>query len=302
VSSDARGRWRRVDSIVEAALERPLSEREAFLEQACGGDAELRREVESLLAHDRSDGFLEVPAAGEAARLAGVAEPSSLAGRRIGRFEVFERIGSGGMGEVYRAQDARLQRRVAIKRLPAHLSADADRVRRFRQEALATSALNHPNIVTVHEIVEHEGGDLLVTELVDGVTLRERMREGPMPWATLVDIGLQIAKGLAAAHAIGIVHRDVKPENVMLRNDGLVKLLDFGVAKATQGALAADDDGTTPGSIVGTIGYMSPEQARGSPVDARSDVWSVGVILYELATGASPFKGPTPTDRLAARG
>ncbi|HET7294832.1 MAG TPA: protein kinase [Vicinamibacteria bacterium] len=300
MSSEARERWRRVDALVEAALERPPGERPAFLDHACGGDAELRREVESLLDHDRTDDFLESPAASEAARLAGAGEAASLAGLRIGRFEVLGRIGSGGMGEVYEAQDARLQRRVAIKRLPAHLSADADRVRRFRQEALAASALNHPNIVTVHEILEHEGSDLLVTELVDGVTLRERMRDGPLPLASLLDIGVQIAKGLAAAHAIGIVHRDVKPENVMLRSDGLVKLLDFGVAKATLGALAEDDSGTTPGSIVGTIGYMSPEQARGLAVDARSDVWSVGVILYELATGESPFLAPTPTDRLAA--
>ena len=256
--------------------------------------------MESLLAHDRSDDFLEVPAAAEAARLTGAVGSASLAGQRIGRFAVLERIASGGMGEVYAAHDDRLQRRVAIKRLPAHLSADADRVRRFRQEVLATSALNHPNIVTVHEIVEHEGGDLLVTELVDGVTLRTRAGAGALPLDSVLDIGLQIARGLAAAHAIGIVHRDVKPDNVMIRSDGLVKLLDFGIAKSTRGALEDDETATSPGAMIGTIGYMSPEQARGLGVDARSDVWSLGVILYELATGESPFSGPTPSDRLAA--
>jgi TolB-like protein len=300
MSTDARERWRRVDDIVEAALALEASERPAFVARACGDDAELRRDVESLLAHDRSDDFLEVPAAAEAAILTAAAVSTSLVGEQIGRFEILERIGSGGMGEVYLAHDALLQRRVAIKRLPGHLSADAQRVRRFRQEALATSALNHPNIVTVHEIVEHEGGDLLVTELIDGITLRERMLREALPLATLLDIGLQIARGLAAAHAIGIVHRDVKPENVMIRSDGLVKLLDFGIAKGTRPALEAEATGTSPGSIIGTIGYMSPEQARGLAVDGRTDVWSLGVILYELATGESPFPGATPTDRLAA--
>ena len=300
MSADARARWRRIDGIVEAALELAPSERPTFVRRACGDDTDLHREVESLLAHDRSDDFLEVPAAAEAARLTVGAEPPSLTGERIGHFEVLERIGRGGMGEVYMAHDARLQRRVAIKRLPAHLCADLDRVRRFRQEALAASALNHPNILTVYEIVQHEGADLLVTELVDGLTLRERAQVGALPLAEVLDLGLQVAQGLAAAHAIGIVHRDVKPENVMVRRDGLVKLLDFGIAKATQGVLGSEWTGTGPGSVLGTVGYMSPEHARGQQVDARSDVWSLGVILYELATGQTPFPGATPADRLAA--
>jgi eukaryotic-like serine/threonine-protein kinase len=300
MSGNDQERWRRVDGILEAALELPADERDAFLERTCGDDVELLREVESLLAHDRADSFLATPASSEAARLLVGAAAQPLAGQRIGPFEVLGVLGTGGMGEVYVADDTRLQRRVALKRIPAHLATDPERVLRFRREALATSALNHPNIVTVYEIVAHQSGDLLVTELVDGVSLRERLREGALPLATALDIALQMARGLAAAHAVGIVHRDIKPENVMVRRDGLVKVLDFGVAKSPPRPLADPGMGTTPGELIGTVGYMSPEQARGLPVDARTDVWSLGVLLYELATGESPFPGATPTDRLAA--
>ncbi len=293
-------RWRRVDGILEAALELPAGERDAFLERTCGDDADLRREVDSLLAHDRADDFLAAPAASEAARLLVAAAVQPLVGQRIGPFEVLAVIGTSGMGEVYVALDTRLQRRVALKRIPAHLATDPERVLRFRREALTTSALNHPNIVTVYEIVAHQGGDLLVTELVDGVSLRERLREGALSLTTALDIALQIARGLAAAHAVGIVHRDVKPENVMVRLDGLIKVLDFGIAKSPPQPLVDPGMGTTPGELIGTVGYMSPEQARGLPVDARTDVWSLGVLLYELATGESPFPGATPADRLAA--
>jgi tetratricopeptide (TPR) repeat protein len=300
VNGNDQERWRRVDGILEAALELPAGERAAFLERTCGGDAELRREVEALLAHDGADGFLGSSASTEAARLLMGAAPPPLVGQRIGTFEVLAGIGKGGMGEVYLAQDTRLQRRVALKRIPAHLASDPERVIRFRREALATSALNHPNVVTVYEILAHEGGDLMVTELVDGVSLRQRMREGAVPFAAALDIVLQIARGLAAAHAVGIVHRDVKPANVMVRRDGLVKVVDFGVAKSPPQPLAAPGRATAPGELIGTVGYMSPEQARGLPVDARTDVWSLGVIFYELATGGSPFPGATPFDRLGA--
>jgi eukaryotic-like serine/threonine-protein kinase len=299
MSGNDQERWRRIDGILEAALELPAGEREAFLDCSCGDDAELLREVASLLAHDRADSFLDAPALSEAARLLVGAAAPQLVGQRIGPFEVLGVLGTGGMGEVYVADDTRLQRRVALKRIPAHLATDPERVLRFRQEALATSALNHPNIVTVHEIVAHQDGDLLVTELVEGVSLRERLREGALPLATALDIALQIARGLAAAHAVGIVHRDVKPENVMVRRDGLVKVLDFGVALSPPRPLADPGMGTTPGELIGTVGYMSPEQARGLPVDARTDVWSLGVVLYELATGESPFSGATPAGRQA---
>ncbi|HEX4952660.1 MAG TPA: protein kinase [Thermoanaerobaculia bacterium] len=298
MSGKDKERWRRVDGILEAVLELPAGERDAFLERTCGGDADLRREVDSLLAHDRTDAFLATPAASEAARLLVAAQP--LVGQRIGAFEVLAAIGTGGMGEVYVAQDTRLQRRVALKRIPAHLVTNPERVLRFRREALATSALNHPNIVTVHEIIEHQDGDLLVTELVDGVSLRERLRDGALPLSTALDIALQVARGLAAAHAVGIVHRDVKPENVMVRRDGLVKVLDFGIAKSPPQLLTDPESATTPGALIGTVGYMSPEQVRGLPVDARTDVWSLGVVLYELVTGESAFPGVTPGDRLAA--
>ena len=300
MSGDDQERWRRVDGILAAALDLPAGEHEAFLDRTCGGDAELLREVESLLAHDRDDSFLDSPASSEAARLLAGAAAHPLVGQRIGPFEVLGAIGTGGMGEVYAADDTRLRRRVALKRIPAHLATDPERILRFRREALATSALNHPNIVTVHEVLEQPGGDLLVTELVDGVSLRERLREGALPLSDALDIALQIARGLAAAHAVGIVHRDVKPENVMVRGDGLVKVLDFGIAKAPPGPLADPEIGTTPGELIGTAGYMSPEQVRGIAVDARSDVWSLGVVLYELATGESPFPGATPADRLTA--
>lgn len=291
--------WRRLDGLFQAVLELPPDERSSFLERSCV-DTALRREIDSLLAHVQADTFLGLPAAREAAQLLAGTATMSLVGRRIGCFEVLARIGSGGMGEVYVANDTRLQRRVALKRIPAHLATDPERIVRFRREALATSALNHPNIVTVYEIVAHQGGDLLVTELVEGVSLRERLREGSLPFAEAVDIALQVARGLAAAHAVGIVHRDVKPENVMVRRDGLVKVLDFGVAKSPPRPLSDPRLETSPGELIGTVGYMSPEQARGLPIDARTDVWSLGVVLYEVVTGESPFPGKTPNDRLAA--
>jgi eukaryotic-like serine/threonine-protein kinase len=296
-----RERWQQVDELLAAALARPAAGREAFLADACGDDAALRSEVASLLAHTVDDEFLATPVAAELGDVL-ASNGETLVGQRLGRFEVVAKLGAGGMGEIYLALDPRLERQVALKRVPRLLADDPERVRRFRREALAVTALNHPNILTVHEIVDTEEGDVLVSELVDGVTLRARLRTGPLPPAEALDMAVQVGRGLAAAHAAGIVHRDVKPENVMIRNDGLVKVLDFGVAKSVQAAIAVEDaeTGTTPGEIVGTIGYMSPEQARGLPVDARSDVWSLGVLLHEALTGSSPFPGATPSDRLAA--
>jgi eukaryotic-like serine/threonine-protein kinase len=291
-------RWRQIDRIFESALELAPERRAELLDRECAGDEGLRREVESLLAHDRIDGFLERGGAEEAARLLVEGSGRSLVGRRLGRFEVEARVGAGGMGEVYRARDPVLGRPVALKLIPAHLGADPERARRFRQEALAASALNHPNILTVHEILELPERDVLVTELVEGVTLEERLAAGPLAAAEALDIATQIARALAAAHAVGIVHRDVKPGNVMIREDGLVKLLDFGIAKSL--AVAPEEDGTSPGQVIGTVASMSPEQARGLPVDARTDVWSLGVILYQLATGESPFRAGSSSDTLAA--
>ena len=301
-----RARWRRIDEVFAAALEQPVERRAELLDRTCGDDADLRSEVESLLAHHRDDAFLASSATTEVGRVLVATRPAPLVGERLGRFEVLAALGAGGMGEVYLARDPKLERRVALKLLAPHLANDPERIRRFRREALAVSALNHPNILTVHEIVEADGCELLVSELVEGVTLRERLRRGPLPPATAVELVAQIARGLAAAHAVGIVHRDVKPENVMIREDGLVKLLDFGLAKSP-GARDGPDLAHSPtqvvtgsGVILGTASYMSPEQARGEPAGAQSDIWALGCVLYEALTGRQAFPGATSSDVLAA--
>jgi eukaryotic-like serine/threonine-protein kinase len=292
-------RWLRVTELFEAALERGAEERAALLGQGCNGDEELRREVESLLAtHEGNSGFMSTPAA----RLVAGDEPALEAGQRFGRYEEIAPLAEGGMGQVYVAVDTRLGRKVALKLLPASHTNDADRVRRFEQEARAVSALNHPNIVTLYEIGEVESLHFIATELVEGTTLRERLGGEVMTVGEVLDVAAQIASALEAAHAAGVVHRDVKPENVMLRPDGYVKVLDFGLAKLAPRQAAALDTsgpegsstGTNPGVVMGTVGYMSPEQARGEEVDARTDGWSLGVVLYEMVAGRAPFEGDTP--------
>ncbi len=229
------------------------------------------------------------------------------AGTRLGPYEIVAPIGAGGMGEVYRAKDARLAREVAIKVLPESLSSDQERLRRFEKEAQSASALNHPNIVTIHGVGSERGVSYIAMELVDGATLRELLASGPLPIKKLLQIAPQIAEGLARAHEAGIVHRDLKPENVMVKKDGLVKILDFGLAKLSSTASGSDQGsqlptmtGTTPGVVVGTVGYMSPEQASGQAVDFRSDQFSLGSMLYEMATGKRAFLRKTPIDTLAA--
>jgi serine/threonine protein kinase/tetratricopeptide (TPR) repeat protein len=228
---------------------------------------------------------------------------------RLGHYRILSRIGAGGMGEVYLAQDTKLDRRVALKILPAELASDQDRIHRFVREAKAASALNHPNIITIHEIDETPSGHYIATEFIEGETLRAYSLRSPLTLEKSVDIAAQIASALAAAHAAGIVHRDIKPENVMVRRDGIVKVLDFGLAKLTEQVAgdAVNSEGATrvaihtePGIIMGTVAYMSPEQARGQTTDARSDIWSLGVVLYEMLTARQPFEGETTTDRLAA--
>jgi Tol biopolymer transport system component/predicted Ser/Thr protein kinase len=229
-------------------------------------------------------------------------------GVQLGQFEVLAALGAGGMGEVYRARDTRLGREVAIKVLPAEVSADTERLRRFEKEARAASSLNHPNIVTIYEVERINSTSFIVMELVDGKTLREVLSEGALPVRKLLTNAVQIAEGLARAHSAGIVHRDLKPENVMVTKEGLVKILDFGLAKLahpeleggqlTQGATVSG--GTSPGVVMGTVGYMSPEQASGHPVDFRSDQFSFGSLLYEMATGKGPFRRATAAQTLAA--
>src|SRR5579872_3457491 len=227
------------------------------------------------------------------------------AGTKLGPYEILNLLGAGGMGEVYRARDSRLKREVAVKVLPRALSLDAERLRRFEQEALATAALNHPNILAVFDIGTHEGAPYVVSELLEGETLRERLHSGALPLRKSQDYALQIARGLAAAHEKGIVHRDLKPENLFLTKDGRVKILDFGLAKvsAVQG-LSADNvtetQVTDPGAVVGTASYMSPEQVRAKPVDQRSDIFSLGCVLYEMLGGKRPFRGDTAADTMSA--
>jgi len=293
-------RWQEIDGIFAAALERDAAERPAFLDVACGDDAQLRAEVEALLAHAGQESMADGQAPDEATLLLGKERLRGLIGANIGPYEIVKLLGAGGMGKVYLAHDKRLNRRVAIKLLSHYRAGAAERIRRFRKEAFAASALNHPNILTIYEIGDFEGQDLIATEFIDGVTLRARLgRE--LPVSTGLEIAIQVASALAAAHEAGIVHRDIKPENVMIRADGLVKVLDFGIAKAIQPDDGEDQDRveTKPGSVIGTAPYMSPEQATGLPVDVRTDIWSLGVILYEMVSGRLPFAGETAAETIS---
>jgi serine/threonine-protein kinase len=306
-------RWRQAKRVFAGALERAPGERQAYVAEACAADPALCREVESLLASaEGASGFLATPAAVLGGAPQG--QPSVLAaGHLIGRYRVLGLLGAGGMGQVYLAEDPRLGRKVALKLLPRALSTDPDRLRRFEQEARAASALSHPNVCVVHEIGETDDGrPYIAMEHVPGESLREVLerhrRAGTrVSMGQALDIARQIAGGLEAAHAAGVVHRDVKPENVMVRPDGLVKVLDFGLAKLAAPEAPASGHAsrgrsvhTEPGTVLGTVQYMSPEQARGLPVDARTDVWSLGVVLYELLAGRPPFEGETPSDIMVA--
>jgi serine/threonine protein kinase len=268
--------------------------------------------VESLLATDEQAGsFLKRPVLGaEAPATEAVAEQAELeAGQMIGHYRVERRLGAGGMGVVYLARDTKLGRPAALKLLQANLTQDGARVRRFRQEAQAASALNHPNILTIYEVgqadLTESGAHFIAAEFVDGRTLREQCSAGGLPLGAALDLLIQVAGALTTAHEAGIVHRDIKPENIMLRQDGLVKVLDFGLAKLTEQATRPPSMNlvrvtTQPGIVMGTVSYMSPEQARGLDVDGRSDLFSLGVVMYELLTGCAPFAGETTGDVLVA--
>ena len=301
-------RWLKIKEIFQAALERAPAERPEFVSQACAGDDEMRKEVESLISSDdRSGTFLDAPAYEAAADLLVQPKSELQPGQTIAAYEILSFISRGGMGEVYLAQDRRLTRKVALKLLPAAFTKDDERLRRFEQEARAASALNHPNIITIYEILKVESSHLIATEFVEGETLRSRLAHSSLTLAESLHIAIQVTDALAAAHKVGIVHRDIKPENIMLRPDGYVKVLDFGLAKLTeqQASVSAEEAPTKQvrtgsGVIMGTAGYMSPEQARGKSVDARSDIFSLGAVIYEMVTGHKPFDGETPSDVLAA--
>ena len=302
-------KYHQLEELYHEALEREPGERRAFLEQACGDDLALRREVESLLGYDeRAAYFIETPPDDVAAAMLAGEQSKSMAGRTIGHYHILSMLGAGGMGEVYLAEDTRLKRRVALKLLPVLFTADRDRLRRFEQEARAASTLNHPNIITIHEIGEIEEAHYLVTEFIDGETLRQRLMQGRLEISAALDVSLQVASALSAAHEAGIVHRDIKPENIMLRRDGYVKVLDFGLAKLTEAAAPSVSSdvstaaklSTKAGVVMGTPHYMSPEQARAQKVDARTDIFSLGVVLYEMLTGRAPFEGETSSDVIAA--
>ncbi|HEV7859098.1 MAG TPA: serine/threonine-protein kinase [Pyrinomonadaceae bacterium] len=300
-------RWLEVEDVLQAALDRPPHERDSFLDQACAGDDELKSEAAALVrAHDEAGNFIERPAIAQDARIMFGDQPDLNIGRVVGPYNIIERLGAGGMGDVYLAQDGRLNRLVALKILPAHFISDDVRLHRFQREARAASALNHPNIITIHEVGEASEIRFIATEFIDGQTIRELIARGDLSLAEVLDIALQVAFALNAAHAAGIVHRDIKPENIMRRADGIVKILDFGIAKLIeQPAQEFSQEATTimkaqteMGIVIGTVGYMSPEQARGLPVDERTDIWSLGVVLYEMLAGRAPFKGATRMDTL----
>jgi len=300
-------RWKRVDDLLQAAVRLPAEEQESFLREACAGDDLLAQEVKSLLrSHGELGEFLEKPAlAGGMQNEVGIQNATrteasgsdALIGQTVAHYEVLRRLGSGGMGVVYEAKDIRLGRRVALKLLPEKLIGDERALRRFAREARAASSLNHPNICTIHEVEEHDHQPVIVMELLEGVSLNQRIREGPISTGELLDFGIQACDALEAAHAKGIIHRDIKPGNMFLVGHRQMKILDFGLAKVCGPHVAQDqfeseeEALTLDGVIPGTTSYMSPEQVRGEEIDARSDLFSFGVVLYEMATGRRPFVG-----------
>ncbi len=306
-------RWQEVKEILYSALEIEPAERAAFLKARCGDDLELHREVESLIgAHGEAGGRLDLPAIEIMAETVVNHHNNDLVGRSLGNYQVIEKLGEGGMGEVYLARDTRLDRKAAIKLLPEALTSNNQTKQRFTQEAKAASALNHPNIVTIYEIASDNGHDFIAMEYVDGETIRDLLERGRIETRKAVELSAQAASGLAAAHEAGIVHRDIKPENLMVTRSSQIKILDFGLAKLvehrptlansnlpTVGLPRTNENVVTvPGTILGTVAYMSPEQAEGRSLDRRTDIFSLGVVFYEMVTGKRPFEGKSAVDTL----
>ena len=302
-------RLQQIEELFHSALALEPNERADFLARGCDGDEALRSEVESLLkSHDLGEGFIEQSAADVAAELLAGGQARLEAGRTINHYRVISTLGAGGMGEVYLAKDQKLDRQVAIKILNEKFSRDESNLKRFVREAKAASALNHPNILVIHEIGESEGAHYIVSEFVEGQTLREILTQSQMSLEEVLDVSIQIAGALSAAHGAHLVHRDIKPENVMVRPDGYVKVLDFGLAKLVEqenkSFLGLEDstagqNQTTKGVILGTVNYMSPEQAKGEKIDERTDVFSFGVVIYEMLAGRTPFAGASVSETFA---
>ncbi len=305
--------YRKISDIYHAASELAPERRAEFLSQACGGNEVLRQEVEQLLwSNEQAGSFLADPVAELAIeKVFEVSSPHELLiGREFGQYQVLSKIGAGGMGEVFLAEDNRLGRKVALKLLPAEFVTDSVRVRRFVREAQAASATAHPNIVSIYDIGQRENIHYIASEFVEGETLRRRVRRSPLQSIEALGIALQVTSALASAHNAGFIHRDIKPENIMVRPDGFVKVLDFGLATITKPAFyqsgSQSSEPTTistdtlPGTIIGTVNYMSPEQVRGQKVDARSDLWSLGVVLFEMLAGHLPFPGQSVPDTFVA--
>jgi serine/threonine protein kinase/tetratricopeptide (TPR) repeat protein len=300
-------RMQQIEELFLAALEHQPGERTAYLSAACGSDAKLVEDVQKLIAaHEQSGSFMDSPAYQSLAEHRVDPATQLQIGHQLGQYRILGMIGRGGMGEVYLAQDSRLRRRVALKLLPAHVTRDEQRLKRFQQEAYAASALSHPNILTVYDIGEQDDAHFIATEYIEGETLRQLMKRVKVTLELTLEIALQIAAALSAAHATGIIHRDIKPENIMVRPDGYVKVLDFGLAKLVgpaepqTGASALQAINTETGMVMGTINYMSPEQARGKALDVRTDIFSFGIVLYEMVAGCVPFAGESGADVLVA--
>ncbi len=290
--------WQKIKEIFQSAQELTPEKRSDFLNRACGDDRSLREEVEALLTADASnENFLSVPAYEFAARILAGEGTEFSAGQKVGRYTILCPLGSGGMGHIYLAEDEQLGRKIALKLISPQFASDTRRVQRFEQEARAASALNHPNICVIHEVGTTDGGrHFIAMEYIQGVTLREQLSRGKLPVRQALSVAVQVAGALASAHASGIIHRDIKPENIMQRPDGYIKVLDFGLAKLTDGTTKVH---TETGTLMGTVKYMSPEQLRDLKVDERTDIWSLGVVLYEMVTGSAPFKTRTSAETAA---
>ena len=289
-------RFNQIEEIYHAALQMDAEHQTNYLELQCGGDIGLRKEVEELLYYEQHPvSFINTSPGDLAADMLADRSGHDILGKQVDRYRIISQLGSGGMGEVFLAEDTKLFRKVALKLLPAQFASNRERKLRFEQEARAISALNHRNIITIHEVQDIDGLSFIAMEFVDGETLGERIASGPIAWDDAARIGAQIAFALDAAHSLGIIHRDVKPANIMIRRDGDVKVLDFGLAKLTAPTAESGSfdsrDHNAQNRVMGTIHYMSPEQALGSDLDSRTDIFSLGVVLYEMLTGRRPFSG-----------